>query len=329
MISPLRRLLTATLLASCFTTAAHAQLPPALAGGNFKIVVGYAAGGAADSVARRYAEQLKDAGFGSVIVENRPGASARLGWDAVKKAKPDGLTVYLTPSPLLTIMPFTYKAPGYDAEKDLTPVALLVEIPTAVVASVSQPYADLKQYVAWAKQNPKQATLGLATVGSSGHLGTLALGKSQGFEVTPVPYRGASPMLIDVVSAQLSLGWDALASMVPLYKGGKIRILGISGEQRLASLPEVPTAKEQGFSEYVPASSWYGIYAPAGTPTEALAALEAAFLKAAGNPTLKRSLEDSGLVARAEGRAAVAERVKRERETWAPIVKASGIAIDE
>jgi tripartite-type tricarboxylate transporter receptor subunit TctC len=318
-----------TLTALHAVHAAAADLPPGLAGGNLKIVVGYAAGGAADTVARLYAEQLKDAGFGSILVDNKPGASARLAWDVVKKSKADGLTLYLAPSPLLTILPLTYKTPGYDAEKDLTPVALLVEIPTAVVTGASQPYSSMKQYVEWAKKNPTKATLGLATIGSSGHLGAFALAKAQGFEVTPVAYRGASPMLIDVVGGELSMGWDAAASMMPLYKGGKIKFLGMSGDKRLPALPDVPTAKEQGFPEFVAATSWYAVYAPAGTPPAALAALERSFLAAAAKPELARSLEAAGLVAHAQGRAELAQRAQRERRNWEPIVKAAGIVVDE
>lgn len=307
--------------------SAHAQLPPGMASETLKIVVGYAAGGAADTVARLYAEQLRSAGFTSVVVDNRPGASARLAWNQVKQAKPDGLTVYLVPSPLLTIMPMTYKSPGYDAEKDLVPVATVVDIPTAIVAGSQQPYNDLKQYVAWAKSNPGKASLGLATIGSSGHLGAFALASNQKFELIPAAYRGASPMLIDVVSGQLSMGWDALASMMPLYKGGKIKFLGLSGDRRMPALPDVPTAKEQGFGEFESATSWYGIYAPAATPAAALEALEKAFLAAARKPELARSLEAAGFVAHAEGRVATAQRAQRERKAWEPIVKASGVSI--
>lgn len=329
MPSFIRRSLAVAAFAACVLPAAHAQLPPGLAGGNLRIVVGYAAGGAADTVARLYAEQLKDAGFGSIVVDNKPGASARLAWDTVKKAKPDGLTLYLAPSPLLTILPLTYKTPGYDADKDLVPVALLVEIPTAVVTGAGQPYSSMKQYVEWAKKNPSKATLGLATIGSSGHLGAFALAKAQGFELTPVAYRGASPMLIDVVGGELSMGWDAAASMMPLYKGGKIKFLGLSGDKRLPALPDVPTAKEQGFGEFVAATSWYAVYAPAGTPAAVLSALERGFLAAAAKPELARSLEAAGLVAHAEGRAELAQRAQRERRNWEPIVKAAGIVIDE
>lgn len=321
------RLVASAVGALAWSHAAFAQLPQGLQGEPLKIVVGYAAGGAADTVARLYAEQLKGAGFSSVLVDNRPGASARLAWNQVKAAKPDGLTLYLVPSPLLTIMPTTYKSPGYDAEKDLTAVATVVEIPTAVVAGASQPYSDLKQYVAWAKANPTHASLGLATIGSAGQLGAFALGSAQQFEVLPVAYRGASPMLIDVVSGQLSMGWDALASMMPLYRGGKIKILGLSGDRRLPSLPDVPTAKEQGFPQFEAATSWYGIYAPAATPAATLNALEQAFLAAARKPELTRSLEAAGFVAFSDGRTATSQRAQRERKNWEPIVQAAGVSI--
>lgn len=307
--------------------ASHAQLPAGLAGETLKIVVGYAAGGAADTVARLYAEQLRGAGFAAVVVENKPGASARLAWHQVRQSKPDGLTLFLVPSPLLTIMPMTYKSPGYDAEKDLTAVATVVEIPTAIVTGKEQPYSDLKQYVAWAKSHPGKASLGLATIGSAGHLGAFALASQQQFELLPVAYKGAAPMLIDVASGQLSMGWDALASMMPLYKGGRIKFLGLSGNKRLPVLPDVATAKEQGFNEFEPATSWYGIYAPAGTASHRLDALEKAFMMAAAQPGLQRSLEAAGFVAYSEGRAATTARAQRERQQWAPIIQASGISI--
>ncbi len=148
---------------------------PALAADDspMHIIVGYAPGGAADSLARIYAEQLRQDGQGTVIVENRPGASARLALDYVKRSKPDGKTIFIGPSPLFTIFPLTYKSLSYDADKDLTPVAVLTDVPTAVAAGVQQPYKNMKEYLAWAKQHPGKASVGLATIGTwaPGHRG--------------------------------------------------------------------------------------------------------------------------------------------------------------
>jgi tripartite-type tricarboxylate transporter receptor subunit TctC len=136
-------------------------------------------------------------------------------------------------------------------------------------------------------------------------------------------------MLVDVAGSEVSMGWDAAASMMPLYKSGKIKFLGLSGERRLPALPDVPTAKEQGFPEFVAATSWYGAYAPSATPPALLSALEKSFLAAAAKPELARSLEAAGLVAHAEGRAEMARRAQIERKNWEPVVKAAGIVIDE
>ena len=158
-----------------------------------RVVCAFPPGGSTDVVSRSYSEFLSRHFGQSFIVENKGGGSGTVGALDVKQAKPDGLPVYLVPSPLLTIMPMTYKSPGYDAEKDLAPVATVVDIPTAVVTGAQQPYNDLKQSVAWAKNKPGKAAVGLATIGSSGHLGAFALANNQKFELIPTPYRGAAP----------------------------------------------------------------------------------------------------------------------------------------
>ncbi|MDM9558433.1 Bug family tripartite tricarboxylate transporter substrate binding protein [Bordetella petrii] len=317
----------AGLACAAATVPAHAQSHAPLPGVP-TITVGFAPGGAADTTARIYAEALRSQGFEKVLVDNRPGASGRIALNAVKAAAPDGLTMYLGGSPLFTIFPLTYKNLNYDADKDLRPVALLVEIPTAVVAGAAAPYDSMADYVKWARQQGKPTTLGVASLGSSGHLGALALNKSQGLQIEPVAYRGAAPMLVDVASGQVSAGWDAVASMMPLYQSKKIKFLGISGAKRLEALPEVPTIDEQGFPEYRAATSWYGIFVPAQTPANVVAALESAFLKASESPELRRRLLDAGLVVAPATAAETARRIVQERKQWEPTVSASGIEME-
>ncbi len=340
MLKPMRRsaltLGSAPMLGSALTLAlgtfgvplavAQTSEPP---GGATRIVVGYAAGGAADLVARAYAEQLRAQGMGPVTVDNRPGASARLGLELVKNARPDGRTLYLGPSPLFAIFPLTYRNPGYDPDKDLRPVAQLVDIPTALVTGASQPYRTMAQYVTWAKAHPEKANLGVATLGSSGHLGTAALGQELGLDFVPVAYKGAAPMLVDVVAGELSMGWDAVASMMPLFNSGKIRFLGLSGSQRIAALSDVPTLAEQGFSQYQHATSWYGIFAPTATPDRTVADLERAFGEASKQPDLIRKLETNGLLVKPMDGAALAARIQTERRYWQPIVKRAGVVVDD
>ncbi|MBP0623886.1 tripartite tricarboxylate transporter substrate-binding protein [Cupriavidus consociatus] len=293
------------------------------------IIVGYAPGGAADSLARLYAEQLRQDGHGTVVVENRPGASARLALDYVKRSRPDGKTVFIGPSPLFTIFPLTYKKLGYDADKDLVPAAVLTDVPTVVAAGVQQPYRNMKEYLEWAKRNPAGASLGLATIGSAGHLGTVALGKAAGIAITPAAYRGAAPMLVDVVSGNVSIGWDAVASMMPLYKGGKLQFLGVSGTRRAKALPEVPTMKEQGFSQYEYATSWYGVFVPAGTQPDVVAKVEKMFIAASGNAATAGKLEALGLEVVARPGQEAKRRIQVERAAWKPIVEATGFVAED
>jgi tripartite-type tricarboxylate transporter receptor subunit TctC len=325
---------TAVLAAVGWTLAApvaHGQGTDPSAGlpnGMIKIVVGFAPGGAADLTARTFAQQLSKEGVKEVIVDNRPGASTRIANSYVQRAAPDGLTLLLATSPAFTIYPHTYKNLGYDGDKDFRPIALLVDIPTAIVTGIDQPYSNMKEYVAWAKQHPGNATIGLAAQGSSGQLGAIALGKAIGVDFAPVVYKGASPMLVDVVSSRVSMGWDAAASMMPLYQGGKIKFLGLSGSERLASLPNVPTAKEQGYPQFEAATSFYAIFAPAGLPDRTAAALERVFLQAAKDPGLVKTLQENGLVVKPMDHAQLARRVRTERDFWAPIAKQSGIQFE-
>ncbi|MBV7484799.1 tripartite tricarboxylate transporter substrate binding protein [Bordetella sp. BOR01] len=323
--STLRAAMVCVAFACAAVPAAQAQPPIE---GVPTITVGFAPGGAADTTARIYAEELRKQGFEKVLVDNRPGASGRIALNAVKAAQPDGLTMYLGGSPLFTIFPLTYQNLNYDADKDLRPVAVLVEIPTAVVAGAAAPYDSMADYVKWARQRGAPTTLGVASLGSSGHLGALALNKSQNLNIEPVAYRGAAPMLVDVASEQVSIGWDAVASMMPLYQSKKIKFLGVSGTKRLEALPDVPTIDEQGFPEYRAATSWYGIFVPAKTPDSVVAALEQAFLKASENPELRKRLLDSGLVVAPAPAGEVARRIVQERKQWEPTVAASGIKMD-
>ena len=294
-----------------------------------RIIVGFAPGGAADNLARIYAEQLRQDGLGTVLVENKPGASARLALDFVKRAKPDGKTIFIGPSPLFTIFPLTYKKLSYDPDRDVVPVAVLTDVPTVISAGMQQPYRNLKEYMAWAKLNPSKASMGLATLGSAGHLGAVALSKGTGIQITPVAYRGAAPMLVDVVSGNVSMGWDAVASKMQLYKGGKLQFLAVGGTRRVKSLPEVPTANEQGFPQYDFATSWYGAFVPAATPPEVQARLEKMFIAASNNPTSASKLEALGLEVVARPGKEGQERMLKERAAWKPVVEASGYVAED
>ena len=327
---PERTLMVMTVLTiALFSTAYSCVNAQSSIDQTIKIVVGFAPGGAADNVARSFAEQLRQDGNGSVIVENKPGASARIALDYVKQSKPDGQTIFLGPSPLFTVFPLTYKQLTYDADRDLVPVSVMTDIPTAIAAGINQPYKTMSEYVQWIKLNPSKANIGLATVGNTLQLGTFAIGQAVGVDIPPVAYKGASPMLIDVSSGLVSIGADALASQMPLYKAGKITILGVSGSTRAQSAPEIPTMLEQGFNQYLYATSWYGAFVPTATPIHVRVKLEQMFTKAAQSQALIKNLSAGGLEVVGGSATLALERIKNERTYWAPVVKASGISLND
>jgi tripartite-type tricarboxylate transporter receptor subunit TctC len=183
-------------------------------------------------------------------------------------------------------------------------------------------------FVAWIKQNPSKANVGLATVGNTLQLGTFAVGKEVGVDIPPVAYKGASPMLVDVASGQVAIGADALASQMALYKAGKIKILGVSGSARAKAAPEVPTMLEQGFPQYRFATSWYGAFVPSSTPESVRNKLEAMFTKASASPDLVNKLAGSGLEVVGGPGSMATQRIKEERTYWEPVVKASGLVLE-
>lgn len=303
-------------------------MPAAAAGDVTRIVVGFAPGGAADALARVMAEKLRGSLGGTVLVENKPGASARLAVVAVKNAAPDGKTILLSsPSPV-SIFPLTYSKLGYDADKDLIPLAHLAEVRIAASAGVNQPYKTIAEYVQWAKDKPSGQGVGLVTMGSPIHFGLMSMSKTTGVPLTPVPYKGSPPILTDLVGGALPLGIDTIGGQVELYRAGKIRFLGISGTQRSPFFPEVPTLKEAGIPGFEVASSWFGAFVPAGTPPATVARLEKAFVDAARNPEVRAKMEKLAMEMTGQPGAMLRDTIQKERAHWKPFAEASGFKGD-
>lgn len=323
----LRSAISSTVLALFATTASAQAAPAGLPAGAARIVVGFAPGGAADTAARVLAEAMRKEGMTEVLVENRPGASSRLAVAHVKNAPPDGLTMLLTTSAAFTLFPYAYKSLQYDPD-DLRPVAQIVDIPTTFVAGIGQPYNDLKEFIEWAKKNPSQANLGLAAQGSTGHFGSIQLGKDIGLAFTPVVYRGASPMLVDVAAGQVATGYDAVASMMALHAAKKIKFLGVTGAKRLAQLPDVPTAKELGFPQFEHAMPFYAVYVPSKTPDATVVALQKVLLAALKHPEVVTKLEGAGFLVAPLDAKQTTDRIKTERKFWEPVIKAAGLSLE-
>jgi tripartite-type tricarboxylate transporter receptor subunit TctC len=329
--TPLPRLVAAALFVALalFALPAWAQRPAAAPGAPLRIVVGFPPGGALDMLARAVAEQLRAGGEEQVLVENRPGASTRISIDHVRTAPPNGRTVLLSSNAPLVIFPMTYRSLAYDVDRDFIAVAHLAEVPTVISAPADRPYRSLRDYIAWVREDPTRATVGLTSLGGALHFSVIGMARETGIALTPVPYKGGAPLVTDLAGGHVSLSTDALASQLELHRNGRVRILAVSGLKRLASLPDVPTVREAGINAFDHANAAYGAYVPAGTPPGVVQKLEAALIAAVRHPQVKEALGRGGLEATGLPGKDLGRMLDEERRFWRPIVEASGFRSED
>jgi len=245
-----------------------------------RIIVPFAAGGGVDSAARLLGEQLRKQLGVPVLVDNKAGASGTLGGQAVKTAAADGYTLLFSAATHVLAKQVLANAP-YDPQTDFAPVARVGEAPLMLVVSPQQPENKLADVLAAVKRQPDKWLAAIPAAGAPSHLATLLLAKEAGIKFTYVPYKGTQPALIDVAGGQVNLLLDSMISVLPLAKSGRVKPIAISSRKRSALAPEVPTMQEAGMAgfHYV---SWYGVWAPKGTPADRVAALHDAISTAVG-----------------------------------------------
>ena len=224
--------------------AAASLAAPALAQERtIKIMVGFPPGGSADVIARLLAEKMRASLNQNVIVDNKPGAAGRLVLGELKRAAPDGQTLVLSPSGAMVIAPHLYKL-DYDPIKDFTPVSRIVTFDFAITAGPGAPAGDLKTVLAWMKANPSKANYATSGAGTVPHFAGMLLSQAAGVTLTHVAYRGGAPAAQDLIGGQVPLMVDTASETLEHHKAGKVRILAVTGEQRMKALPDVPTLKE-------------------------------------------------------------------------------------
>jgi len=302
---------------------------PAASGAPVRIIIGFPPGGALDQLARVLAEQLRGASGDTVLVENRPGASTRIAIEAVKQASPDGKTILIASTAPFVIFPMTYKRLAYDVDKDFTPVAHLVNVPTMVSAGVNQPYQTLPQYLAWVRSHPKENGVGVTSLGGILHFAILQLGKNIGVPLNVVAYKGGSQLATDIIGGHVRIGTDALSSQLELHRAGRLRILGVSGHRRISSLPDVPTLKEAGVDAFDHANASYGAYLPAGTPRDVVDTLERLLIATVNKPQVQAQLARLGLEPTGLPGTELKKMLQAERGFWRPIVESSGFTNED
>lgn len=245
-------------------------------------IVPFAAGGPTDALARSVAERVAREVGQPIIIDNAPGAGGTVGSAKAARAKPDGYTMLVGHMGYMGAAPALYKKLSYDPVKDFAPVFRFPDTPLVLMVRKEHPAKDIKALVEWGKAHPDKLYISNAGIGSSSHLIAALFATSAGIKVTLVPYKGAGPALLDVIGGQVDGMFDQTNTALPQLKDAKLRPLAVTSRQRLPQLKDVPTLDETALPGFE-ASTWYGIYAPKGTPPEALDRFQAAYLKVMGD----------------------------------------------
>jgi tripartite-type tricarboxylate transporter receptor subunit TctC len=311
---------------SAFPMAAFAQSFDAV-----KIINGFPAGGTADSTSRRVAEKIGGTAYsrGAGVVENKPGAGGRIACEVVKGANPDGSTLLLTPYSCTSIYPHIYSKLSYDPFKDFAPVSIAAVMTHALAVGPMVPASvkTVKDFLAWAKANPKDASYGSPAAGSTPHFLAALLGMNHGVELKHVPYRGSLPAVADMIGGQLASTSTPTGDALANHRAGKVRILATSGAKRTPFTPDVATYAEQGFPELT-TEEWFGFYAPVKTPAYVIANANAAINAALRERSVIDSLATMGLVAQGSTAAEMDRSQKEEFARWGPVVKKIGFTAE-
>ncbi len=291
------------------------------------LVVPFPPGGGTDAFARPIAAQFAKNTGKQLVIENRGGAGGTVGASVAAKAPADGYTLFMG-AVHHTIAPSMYLKLDYDLEKDFIPLALVAVVPQVVVVNPKNvPAANVKELVEFLRKNPAKLNYGSAGTGTSHHLaGELFKLQSKTF-ITHIPYTGAGPSLRDLVGGQVDMMFDGLGSSAAHIKGGRIKALMVSGDKRNPAFPDVPSAKESGMPDYT-VTTWYGIWAPKGTPAAAQAAAIAEIKKAVDSPELKAIWATQGAESSPFTQPQFASFINSEIKRWATVVKASGAKLD-
>jgi tripartite-type tricarboxylate transporter receptor subunit TctC len=318
------RSLAALGIAIALSGSAFAQAWPSKP---IRMIVPYTPGGYTDLMARTVGQKLSEALGVSFIFENRPGANAIIGTDAVAKAAPDGYTFGTVIAAHAVNATLNPKLP-YDTLKDFSYVSLMSVAPLIMIAHPAVPANNMKELIALAKAKPGELNFASSGVGAAAHL-TMEMFKSRtGINMQHIPYKGTAGALQDTVGGRINVMFDVVGPLMPQVKAGNVKALAVTAKERIPAAADVPTMAEQGVPDFI-SGTWAGIVAPAGTPKEIVARVSAAGQKALRDPALQAKLAEQGIVAVGntpeEYQAFVAEEIAR----WAKVIKDADIKMAE
>ena len=300
---------------------AHAQTYPVK---SVRIVVPFSAGGGSDLVARAIAPKMTSALGQTVIVENRPGADGQIGASQVAKSPPDGYTLLVGTTGPMVISPAVESKMPYDTLRDFAPITQLVTQPIMLAVHPSLPVTNVSQFVSFAKVRPGQLNYGSAGTGNGTHLAAEIFSTLTGVKMVHVPYKGTGPAVTDLVSGQVHAIFVSIPVLLPHIQSHRLRPLAVGSETRMPMLPGVPTMAEAGVKGF-DASSWYGLFAPAGTSADVLKRLNAETVAALKSPDISKLLSSQGALPVGNSVEQFASHIRAELPKWKNAVERAGV----
>jgi len=325
-----RRHLLATLGASLVPGALFAQA--AWPNKPVRIVVPFAPAGTTDILARALAPELSKAFGQPFIIDNKPGAGGNLGADVIAKSPPDGYNLLMGTVGTQSINASLYPKMPFDPVKDFAPIVLVAGVPNVLVINPAKAEAykinNVADLIRYAKANPGKLNMASSGNGTSIHLSGELFKSATGTFMLHFPYRGSGPALLDLIGGTMDVMFDNLPSALPQIKAGKLKALAVTSAQRSAVLPDVPTVAEAAGLNGFDASSWFGLLAPAGTPTDIVNRIQQETAKAFESPTFKERLLSQGAIPGGQPPAEFARFIAAETKKWAQVVKVSGAKVD-
>ena len=290
------------------------------------IIVPFPAGGTTDVLARALGQELSKTLGQPVVVENKPGAGATLGADYVAKSKADGYTL-LMGAVHHTIATSVYRKLGYDFEKDFAPITTVALVPNVLVVNPQVPAKTVQELLAQAKAQPGKLTYGSNGTGTGQHLIGAQFEGMGGVQLLHVPYKGSGPLTTDLLGGQISMSVDTVTPVLPHIKAGQLRALAVTTAKRSVALPDVPTLEEAGLPGF-DMGTWFGMLAPAGTPKDIVARLNADMVKIIQSPEFRKKMDDIGADPIANTPEQMARQIKDDTARFARLVKEAKVSLD-
>lgn len=291
------------------------------------IIVPFPPAGAADLLTRALGKKLTEAWGQAVIADNRPGAGGNIGAEAAAKSAPDGYTLLMAAVTTHAVSMSLYSKLGYDLEKDLAPVSLVANVPHILVANPSVPGKNLMEVIGYLKSQGGKVNFASQGNGTLSHLEFELMKSMGGFSANHIPYKGSAPAMTDLLSGTVTLFFDSIPSSLPQVRAGKLRGIAVASSRRSPVLPDLPTLSEAGLTGFA-ADSWFGVMAPAGTPKDVIAKLNADIVRSLDSPEVKDIITKQGGEVMGSTPEQMAAQIRGDREKWGRVVRESGAKIE-